>query len=374
MNKTKTAEPKNTTTAASVPQAKRSDDAFKRQAVELWIKTGKPGPQIARELGVSYPCLKDWKRRYYGDAPPERDDPAQEIRALKAARARVREQRDILKKHAGHLPRTPEERDQRIQAMKAEHSRAQLCAAGDVTRSGSHAWEQAEPSPRAQADAALSAPIKAVHEAHRGREGSPRIQRELAARGQRPGQKRIARLMQAAGLGGRCPKRFGPRTTDSDHDQPIAPHRLAQAPAPSGPHRIWVSDLTYVAPREGWLYGAVILDLWSRRGVGWSAGPTLQACRVVAALRMALKHRPPPRGLLPHSDRGVPYASGEHRSLIVAAGLELSMSRAGNPYDNATMESFMATDKRACVGLAEEAGGYATRAEAQLDFLGYAEQ
>lgn len=258
--------------------------------------------------------------------------------------------------------------------MKAEHSLAQLCAAFDVSRSGYHAWKQAEPSARAQADAVLAAQIKAVHEAQRGRYGSPRIQRELAAQGQRHGQKRIARLMQAHGLRGRCPRRFVPRTTDSDHDQPIAPNRLAQAPAPTGPNQIWVSDLTYVATREGWLYVAVILDLWSRRVVGWSAGPTLQACLVVAALRMALKQRQPPRGLLHHSDRGVQYASGEHRALIVAARLVLSMSRAGNPYDNAAMDSFMATYKRECVALAEEAGGYATRAAAQLDFFGYAEQ
>jgi transposase InsO family protein len=257
--------------------------------------------------------------------------------------------------------------------MKAEHSLAPLCAVFDVTRSGYHAWEQAEPSARAQADAALSVQIQAVHERHRGRYGSPRIQQELAAQGQRHGQKRIARLMRAAGLRGRGPRRFVPRTTDSAHDQPVAPNRLAQAPVPTGPNQIWVSDLTYVATREGWLYVAVILDLWSRRVVGWSAGPTLQACLVVAALRMALKHRQPPRGLLHHSDRGVQYASGEHRALIVAAGLELSMSRAGNPYDNAVMESFLATYKRECVGLAEEAGGYATRAEAQMDFFGYAE-
>jgi len=257
--------------------------------------------------------------------------------------------------------------------MKAEHSLAQLCAAFGVTRSGYHAWEQAAPSARAQADAALSVQIQAVYARHRGRYGSPRIQPELAAQGQRHGQKRIARLMRAAGLRGRGPRRFVPRTTDSAHDQPVAPNRLAQAPVPTGPNQIWVSDLTYVATREGWLYVAVILDLWSRRVVGWSAGPTLQACLVVAALRMALKHRQPPRGLLHHSDRGVQYASGEHRALIVAAGLELSMSRAGNPYDNAVMESFLATYKRECVGLAEEAGGYATRAEAQMDFFGYAE-
>jgi len=200
-----------------------------------------------------------------------------------------------------------------------------------------------------------------------------REQRELAAQGQRHGQERIARLMQAAGLRGRCPRRFAPRPADSGHDQPIAPNRPAQAPAPTGPNQIWVGDLTHVATREGWLYVAVILDLWSRRVAGWSAGPTLQACLVVAALRMALKHRQPPRGLPLHSDRGVPYASAEYRSLIAASGLEPSMSRSGNPHDNAAMESFNATCKRECVGLAEEAGGYATRAEAQLDFFGCAQ-
>jgi transposase InsO family protein len=258
--------------------------------------------------------------------------------------------------------------------MKAEHSLAQLCAAFEVTRSGYHAWEKAGPGARARIDAELVIQIKAVYEAHRGRYGSPRIQRELAARGRCHGRKRVARLMRATGLRGRHPRRFVPRTTDSAHEQPIAPNRLAQAPAPGGPNQIWVSDLTYVATREGWLYVAVILDLWSRRVVGWSAGPTLQACLVVAALRMALKHRQPPRGLMHHSDRGVQYASGEHRALLVAAGLQPSMSRAGNPYDNAVMESFMATYKRECVGLAEAAGGYDNRTEAGLDFFSYAEQ
>ena len=172
---------------------------------------------------------------------------------------------------------------------------------------------------------------------------------------------------------GLCPKGFVPRTTDSDHDQPIAPNRLAQAPAPTGPNQVWVSDLTYVATQEGWLYVAVILDLWSRRVVGWSAGPSLQACLVLAALHMALRQRQPPKGLLHHSDRGVQYASADHRSLLAAAGIEPSMSRAGNPYDNAAMESFIATYKRECVGLAEEAGGYATRDQATADFFDYVE-
>lgn len=119
--------------------------------------------------------------------------------------------------------------------MKAEHSLAPLCAVFDVTRSGYHAWEQAEPSARAQADAALSVQIQAVYARHRGRYGSPRIQQELAAQGQRHGQKRIARLMQAAGLRGRCPRRFVPRTTDSAHDQPVAPPGWRKRQSPPAP-------------------------------------------------------------------------------------------------------------------------------------------
>ena len=257
--------------------------------------------------------------------------------------------------------------------MKDEHSIATLCAAFDVTRSGYHAWQAAPPSPRARADAALLEDVRQLHAHHRGRYGAPRLQRALRQRGQRHGTKRIARLLRQAGLCGRMPRRFVPRTTDSDHDQPVAPNHLAQRPAPTGPDQIWVSDLTYVPTDQGWLYVAVILDLWSRRVLGWSAGATLATITVLTALRMALVHRRPPRGVLHHSDRGVQYASAQHRAALAAAGLEPSMSRAANPYDNAAMESFMATYKRECVDLAQEAGGYATHADATADFFAYAE-
>ena len=164
--------------------------------------------------------------------------------------------------------------------------------------------------------------------------------------GLKHGCKRIARLMQQAGLRGLSPKRYVPQTTHSDHDQPIAPNRLATAPAPSGPNQIWVNDLTYVWTAEGWLYVGVVLDLWSRKVVGWATAPSLHATLSGNALKMALKHRQPASGLLHHSDRGVQYASREHRALLQAAGMVPSMSRAGNPYDNAAMESFMATYKR----------------------------
>lgn len=257
--------------------------------------------------------------------------------------------------------------------MKTEHPIAQLCAAFAVTRSGYHAWQAAPPSARATADAALLDDLRPLHARHRGRYGAPRLQQALAQRGQRHGTKRIARLLKQAGLRGRTPRRFVPRTTDSDHPHPIAPNHLAGRSAPTGPNQVWASDLTYVATGEGWLYVAVILDLWSRRVIGWSAGASLATAAVLAALRMALQHRQPARGLLHHSDRGVQYASAEHRAVLAAAGLEPSMSRAGHPYDNAAIESFMATYKRECVGLAEEAGGYATRAQATADFFAYAE-
>ncbi len=257
--------------------------------------------------------------------------------------------------------------------MKGEYSIAQLCAGLEVSRSGYHAWVKAPPSARARQDANLAQQIIALHAEHRGRYGAPRLQQTLAQRGQRHGRKRIARLLRTAGLCGRRPKRYVPQTTQSGHDQPVAPNRLAKAAAPTGPNQIWVSDLTYVATREGWLFVAVILDLWSRRVVGWRAGPSLQACLVMAALGMALKHRRPAKGLLHHSDRGVQYASAEHRAALAAAGAQPSMSRAGNPYDNAAMESFMATYKRECVALAEDQGGYATRSQAQADAFAYIE-
>jgi transposase InsO family protein len=257
--------------------------------------------------------------------------------------------------------------------MKAQHSIAQLCSALGVTRSGYHAWQVAPESRRTLSDTVLLGDIRQVHASHRGRYGAPRIRRELGRRGARHGTKRIARLMRQAGLQGRRARRFVPRTTRSDHDQPIAPNQLAERAAPTGPNQVWVSDLTYVRTGEGWLYAAVILDLWSRRVIGWSTGSTLATSTVLAALRMALTHRRPGRGVLHHSDRGVQYASTEHRAVLTAAGLQPSMSRAGNPYDNAAMESFMATYKRECVGLAEEAGGYRTRAEATADLFTYAE-
>jgi transposase InsO family protein len=179
--------------------------------------------------------------------------------------------------------------------------------------------------------------------------------------------------MRERGISARRPRRYVPRTTDSDHDEPIAPNLIATATAPTGRDQMWMSDLTYVPTDEGWLYAAVVLDRFSRV-IAWACAYNLGAQdTALAALRMALRHRRPPRGLLHHSDRGVQYACAEHRALLAAAGIQPSMSRPGNLYDNAAMESWMATYKRECVALAELAAGYATRAAAKADFFDYVE-
>ena len=252
--------------------------------------------------------------------------------------------------------------------MKDEHSLAALCAAFGVSRPGYYRWKDAEPGVRAREDAELTEAIQAVHGEHRGVYGSPRMMRALRVCGRCHSRKRIARLMRAAGLRGKCPRRFVPLTTQSGHAEPIAPNRLAEQPKPTAPNQVWVSDITYVRTAEGWLYVAAILDLYSRRIVGWATGASLAAELVLAALTMALRHRRPPAGLLYHSDRGVQYACGDFRAALADARLVASMSRKGNCYDNAAMESFWSTFKRECAD-----GLYPTRRDGTAAAFAYIE-
>jgi putative transposase len=229
-------------------------------------------------------------------------------------------------------------RYQRIQTMEKDFPLNRLCRVLEVSRSGYHAWRTREPSARDQANEQLLGAIRQLHAGPERAYGSPRLTPELQARGYRCSQNRVARLMQRHGLRAQAGKRFVPRTTDSAHDQPIAPNRVA-GQAATGPNQIWVSDLTYVPTAQGWLYLALVMDLWSRRIVGWAMADHLRSELVVAALQMAVRHRRPAQGVIVHSDRGVQYASAEMREFLAAHGLLGSMSRAGNPYDNAWMES-----------------------------------
>jgi putative transposase len=231
--------------------------------------------------------------------------------------------------------------------MKHLHSILSLCEALEASPSGYYDWQARRlcPGPRALENQALATEIKQLHQASRETYGSPRILMELRKQGARHGRARIVRIMQQERLCGRQKARYRVRTTDSNHDQPIAPNLLAQAPQATAPNQIWVADITYIQTRQGWLYLAAVLDLYSRRIVGWAMSQHIDTTLVLAALAMALRHRNPPASLLFHSDRGVQYAAADYRRALAGAGLVASMSRKGNCYDNATMESFWSTLK-----------------------------
>lgn len=256
-----------------------------------------------------------------------------------------------------------------IQQLAPEHRVTVLCALLGVSRSAYYHW-RGGPGPRQQEDARLSQEVEAVFIEKRRTYGRVRLTHELRARGHTCGERRVARLMRAQNLQARPRRRFRPQTTESRHDRPIAPNRLAERPGPpSRPNEVWVTDFTFIPTGEGWLFLAVVLDLYSRRVVGWAFGAELTTALARAALQMALHHRRPQAGLLHHSDRGGQYASADYRALLATHGLVASMSRTGNPYDNAAMESFYSTLKIECLHRQE----LATRAEARAVTFDYLE-
>lgn len=253
--------------------------------------------------------------------------------------------------------------------MEAEHDIVELCAALDVSRSGYHAWKGRKPGVRAQANAALWTLIEQAYEKSHESYGSPRVHQWLQQHGQRCGRHRVARLMRRKGLRSQSKRRFRAALTDSNHDLPVAPNRLRGAAPPTRRDAVWVADITYIDTAEGWLYLAGVLDRHTRRCVGWAMDDTLATSLPLAALDMALRHRQPAGGLVHHSDRGVQYASAAYRQRLAAAGVVPSMSRRGNCYDNAAMESFWSSLKRELVHRCE----FATRAEARAAIFAWIE-
>jgi putative transposase len=229
--------------------------------------------------------------------------------------------------------------------MKGEYPIRLLCGTLGVAASGYYRWRRQPRSARQEQDEVLAEQIAVAHRNSRHTYGAPRIVDELHDQGVKISRRRCARLMRAKGLRGRKKNRRRPRTTDSRHGRATPANRLATTPQPNGPNQVWVTDITYLKTAEGWLFLAVILDLWSRRVVGWAAASTLHATLVEAALRRALRARRPSKGLLHHSDRGSQYVDDQYVQLLDAYGIDRSMSRAGNCYDNAVMESFWSTLK-----------------------------
>jgi putative transposase len=235
-----------------------------------------------------------------------------------------------------------------IQQMKSVHCLTDMADALAVSKSGFFAHQRKDERPRAQQDKQLSDAIEPIFFASRRTYGSPRIMHALRRSGWRCGKNRIARLMRSRGLRARQKRRFRPKTTQSDHKLPVAPNWLAKIPKPDRPGQVWLADITYIQTKEGWLYFSGLLDHCSRRCVAWHADDSLESSLVATTWKKACNNQQLEPGLLHHSDRGVQYASTQFQSLLHSCGAAASMSRKGNPYDNAIMESFFATLKTEC--------------------------
>jgi len=255
-----------------------------------------------------------------------------------------------------------------IQAEKAIYPVRVLCRTLAVSCTGFYAWCQRGLSLRAREDAALKVEIRAAHAASGKRYGSPRIHADFKAGNRHVGRKRVARLMRQEGLEGQRKRRFRV-TTDSRHSLPIAANLLNRDFTVSLPNKVWVSDITYIWTREGWLYLAAILDLFSRRVVGWSMDSHIDRDLALDALGMALATRRPEPGLVHHSDRGVQYASVDYQRQLQDHGIVCSMSRKGDCWDNAVAESFFSTLKAELVHRTD----YVSRSQARASVFEYIE-
>lgn len=243
-----------------------------------------------------------------------------------------------------------------------------MCSVLGVSRSGYYAWSKRQPSAREGANQGLRALIRLLHRKSRRTYGYRRIHAALVAQGVTCGKNRVARLMRDDGLRARRHHRYK-RTTQSRHNWPIAPNLLDQSFVATSPNQKWVTDITYIRTVEGWLYLSVVLDLYSRIVVGWAMKSDLTDSLTKKALKMALARRQPQPGLLHHSDRGSQYASASYQKVLSAHKALSSMSRTGNVYDNAPMESFFATLKTELI----HHRNYVTRQQAKTDIFEYIE-
>jgi putative transposase len=256
-----------------------------------------------------------------------------------------------------------------IEERRDEWPVAQLCRALGVSRSGFYAWRSRTPSATDARREELRAQVAEIHAEVKGRYGSPRMHAELVGRGHECCVNTVARVMREAGIAAKTKRKFR-HTTDSNHALPVAENVLDREFDPGEPNASWVADVTYIPTREGWVYLAVVEDLFSRMVVGWSMAATMTSRLVVDALEMALSRRPKgPSGLVAHSDRGSQYASEHYQRRLFEERIACSMSRRGNCWDNAPMESFFASLKKELVHHED----YTTRAEARASIFEYIE-
>ncbi|UPK39352.1 IS3 family transposase [Bradyrhizobium sp. 186] len=244
-----------------------------------------------------------------------------------------------------------------------------MCAVLEVSPAGYYAWRERPVSERTKSNATLLAAIRQVHRDSGQRYGSPRVHAALRTQGRGASRGRIERLMRRYGVRAIMARPRRVRTTDSRHDLPIAPNLIARDFTAGAPNRVWLADITYIPTTEGWLYLAAVMDLFSRKIVGWAMRDHMQVELASAALTMAIQQQRPEAGLIHHSDRGVQYAPRAYRDALAGSGITASMSRKADCYDNAPMESFFHTLKTELV----HHRNYNTRAEAERDIFAFIE-
>jgi len=256
-----------------------------------------------------------------------------------------------------------------IEDRRVEYPVRIMCDVLEVSRAGYYAWRSRPESTRSAENRELLADIQQIHSDNRGRYGSPRVHVELKAQGHNASRGRVERLMHRHGIRAVMARPRRVRTTDSRHDHPIAPNLIERDFVAAAPNQTWLADITYIDTDQGWLYLAAVMDLYSRKIVGWAMQDHMRAELPLTALRMAISAQRPDAGLIHHSDRGVQYASSDYRSSVKSAGFRASMSRKADCYDNAPMESFFHTLKTELVHHQH----YATKEQAKNDIFAYIE-
>ncbi|WP_394343938.1 IS3 family transposase [Falsirhodobacter xinxiangensis] len=316
-------------------------DEFKRDAVRIALTSGLTRRQVASDLGVGLSTLGKWIRAISDEAKaPERDgDLLRENERLRKENRILREEREVLKKAGSVLRGSKAVKFQFIASYRGSLSCSHLCRMMGVSDRGLRAWRRRPPSHRQRRDMVILTHIRDQHRLSLGSYGRPRMTEELKELGLRVGQRRVGRSMRQNGIRIIRSRKFK-RTTDSDHAFNIAPNLLQQDFVASGLNQKWAGDITYVWTREGWVYLAVIIDLYSRRVIGWAISNRMKQDLAIRALNMAVALRQPPPGCIHHTDRGSQYCAHGYQKILRRHGFSVSMSGKGNCYDNSAVESF----------------------------------
>ncbi|MBL6751650.1 MAG: IS3 family transposase [Nevskia sp.] len=345
---------------------------FKLEAVRL-VKEGMRPSEVAQQLGITENTLLNWRNaerdgKLAAGTAPKVTTEQMDLSRMRAELARLRMENEILKKAAGVLCQGVAVKYAWMDSERGSYPLEAMCTALGVSPSGYADWKGGGDRHSRLSDRALLALIRAIHAQTKGAYGAPRIWRELRDRDYPASKERVRRLMQEHGIRGRHKRRYK-ATTDSRHNFPVAPNLLDQQFRTCRPDLIYTADITYIPTAEGWLYLAVVLDLYTRMVVGWAMSQRMTRELVIDALRMAWFRRRPPPGLIHHSDRGSQYCSHDYQYLLRRYGMTASMSRKGNCWDNAVTESFFNSLKNERTHHAR----YATRAQARQDTFEYIE-